>query len=45
MKKVGAAAMMDKMRTDITTNTRRTIGKYTIVTADDFVYTDLSKYF
>jgi len=40
MEKVGATAMMDKMRTDTTTNAGRTIGKYTIATADDFVYTD-----
>jgi len=38
--KVKATAMMDKMRSDVTTNTGRTIGKYTIATADDFVYTD-----
>lgn len=38
--KVKATAMMDQMRAETTTNTNRTIGKYTIATADDFVYTD-----
>lgn len=38
--KVKATAMMDKMRSEITKNTNRTVGKYTISTADDFVYTD-----
>lgn len=38
--KVKATAMMDKMRTDTTHNSGRTIGKYTIATSDDFVYTD-----
>jgi len=28
------------MRTDTTSNSGRTIGKYTIATSDDFVYTD-----
>merc|ERR1712127_944679 len=35
-----AEAMMDKMRADSASNTGRTSGKYTIATADDFVYVD-----
>ena len=31
---------MDKMRADVATNTGRTVGKYTIATADDFTYVD-----
>jgi len=38
--KVKATAMMDKMREDTGQNTDRTIGKYTIQTSDDFIYTD-----
>merc|ERR1712151_867893 len=38
--KAKATAMMDKMRSDTAANTGRTVGKYTIATADDFVYTD-----
>jgi phosphoglucomutase len=38
--KVKATAMMDKMRADSATNTGRTIGKYTIAKADDFMYVD-----
>lgn len=37
---VGANAMMDKMRADSASNTGRTVGKYTIATADDFTYVD-----
>ena len=37
---VGANAMMDKMRAETTSNTGRTMGKYTIATADDFTYVD-----
>jgi phosphoglucomutase len=37
---VGANAMMDKMRANTTSNTGRTLGKYTIATADDFTYVD-----
>lgn len=37
---VGANAMMDKMRADTASNTGRTMGKYTIATADDFTYVD-----
>mmetsp|Transcript_45712 Transcript_45712/g.67977 ORF Transcript_45712/g.67977 Transcript_45712/m.67977 type:complete len:1058 (-) Transcript_45712:797-3970(-) len=40
MEKAGANAMMDKMRADTATNTGRTVGKYTIATADDFTYVD-----
>ena len=40
MEKVGATAMMDKMRSDTATNTDRVVGKYTIATADDFTYVD-----
>jgi phosphoglucomutase len=36
----GANAMMDKMRADTATNTGRTVGSYTISTADDFRYVD-----
>jgi phosphoglucomutase len=32
--------MMDKMRADAESNTGRTMGKYTIGTADDFTYVD-----
>merc|ERR1712051_775214 len=38
--KVAATAMMDKMRADTASNTGRTVGSYTISTADDFKYTD-----
>jgi phosphoglucomutase len=38
--KVKATAMMDKMRADTASNTGRTMGKYTIATADDFTYVD-----
>ncbi|KAL7539659.1 hypothetical protein ACHAXR_009487 [Thalassiosira sp. AJA248-18] len=38
--KVAATAMMDKMRADTTANTGKTVGSYTISTADDFKYTD-----
>jgi phosphoglucomutase len=37
---VGANAMMDKMRADTVANAGRTMGKYTIATADDFTYVD-----
>jgi len=40
MDKAGATAMMDKMRADADSNTGRVVGKYTIATADDFVYVD-----
>lgn len=40
MDKVGATAMMDKMRGESATNTGRTVGPYTIATADDFTYVD-----
>jgi len=40
MDKVAATAMMDKMRADTDANTGRTVGKYTIATADDFTYYD-----
>lgn len=40
MDKPGATAMMDKMRADSEANTGRTVGKYTIATADDFTYVD-----
>jgi len=40
MDKPGATAMMDKMRGDTEANTGRTVGKYTIATADDFTYVD-----
>lgn len=36
----GANAMMDKMRADAASNTGRTVGSYTIATADDFRYVD-----
>merc|ERR1712113_634677 len=36
----GANKMMDKMRGDCKSNTGRTLGKYTIATADDFEYVD-----
>lgn len=35
-----ATAMMDKMRADVASNTGRTVGSYTIATADDFKYVD-----
>mmetsp|Transcript_33963 Transcript_33963/g.71480 ORF Transcript_33963/g.71480 Transcript_33963/m.71480 type:complete len:1047 (-) Transcript_33963:149-3289(-) len=38
--KVSATAMMDKMRAETAKNTGRTVGSYTIATADDFKYTD-----
>jgi len=38
--KVSATAMMDKMRAETAKNTGRTVGSYTISTADDFKYTD-----
>ena len=38
--KAKATAMMDKMRADTASNTGRTVGSYTIATADDFKYTD-----
>jgi len=38
--KAKATAMMDKMRADTASNTGRTVGSYTIATADDFRYTD-----
>merc|ERR1712032_818003 len=40
MDKAGATAMMDKMRGDTESNTGRTVGNYTISTADDFRYVD-----
>jgi phosphoglucomutase len=40
MDSTGANAMMDKMRADSAANTGRTVGKYTIATADDFTYYD-----
>jgi len=40
MDKAGATAMMDKMRADSASNTGRTVGSYTISTADDFKYVD-----
>merc|ERR1712099_149441 len=40
MDKAGATAMMDKMRADTSTNTGKTVGGYTIATADDFTYVD-----
>ncbi|KAL7486460.1 hypothetical protein ACHAW6_012060 [Cyclotella cf. meneghiniana] len=40
MDAAGANAMMDKMRADATSNTGRTVGSYTIATADDFRYVD-----
>lgn len=36
----GANKMMDKMREDSKSNTSRSLGKYTIATADDFEYVD-----
>lgn len=38
--KPSAVAMMDKMRADVGENTGKIVGKYTISTADDFVYVD-----
>lgn len=38
--KQGANEMMDKMRADSASNTGRTMGGYTIATADDFTYVD-----
>lgn len=38
--KINANAMMDKMRSEASTNTGRVMGKYTIATADDFTYLD-----
>mmetsp|Transcript_14888 Transcript_14888/g.22566 ORF Transcript_14888/g.22566 Transcript_14888/m.22566 type:complete len:512 (+) Transcript_14888:88-1623(+) len=40
MDKAGATAMMDKMRSETATNTGKTVGSYTIATADDFTYVD-----
>lgn len=40
MDKTGATAMMEKMRSESATNTGRTVGAYTIATADDFTYVD-----
>ena len=36
----GANAMMEKMRANTASNTGRTVGSYTIATADDFRYVD-----
>jgi len=36
----GANAMMDKMRSEVISNTNRVMGKYTIAKADDFIYVD-----
>jgi len=38
--KVSATAIMDKMRSETSTNTGRVMGKYTIATADDFTCND-----
>jgi phosphoglucomutase len=38
--KVQATAMMDKMRAESASNTGKTVGSYTIATADDFKYVD-----
>lgn len=40
MDKPGATAMMEKMRSSVGSNTGRSIGGYTIGTADDFMYID-----
>ena len=40
MDKTKCNAMMDKMRADATSNTGRTVGKYTIAKSDDFTYVD-----
>lgn len=40
VEKAGAEKMMDKMRSDSAANTGRTVGSYTIATADDFSYND-----
>jgi len=40
MDAAGANAMMDKMRASSAANTGRTVGSYTIATADDFKYVD-----
>ena len=40
MDKPKCNAMMDKMRAECEANTGRTVGKYTIATADDFLYVD-----
>eukprot|EP00804_Cyclotella_cryptica_P029384 CCRYP_013320-RB/>CCRYP_013320-RB protein AED:0.04 eAED:0.04 QI:966/1/1/1/1/1/2/203/917 len=40
MDAAGANAMMEKMRADAASNTGRTVGSYTIATADDFRYVD-----
>jgi phosphoglucomutase len=40
VEKVGANAMMDKMRAETAANTGKVVGKYTIATADDFTYVD-----
>ena len=40
MDKVGATAMVEKMRSDAAANTGRVMGSYTIATADDFTYVD-----
>jgi len=38
--KASATAMMDKMRSDASSNTGKVVGTYTIATADDFMYVD-----
>eukprot|EP00550_Attheya_septentrionalis_P006652 CAMPEP_0198294146 /NCGR_PEP_ID=MMETSP1449-20131203/21071_1 /TAXON_ID=420275 /ORGANISM="Attheya septentrionalis, Strain CCMP2084" /LENGTH=1060 /DNA_ID=CAMNT_0043994017 /DNA_START=92 /DNA_END=3274 /DNA_ORIENTATION=+ len=40
MEAKGANAMVDKMRAETAINTGRTVGSYTISTADDFTYVD-----
>jgi len=40
MDKVGATAMVEKMRGDVGINTGKVVGNYTISTADDFTYVD-----
>jgi len=40
MDAAGANAMMNKMRADTAINTGKTVGNYTISTADDFTYVD-----
>lgn len=40
MEKVGATAMMDKMREETASNTGKVVGPFTIATADDFTYVD-----
>lgn len=40
MDKTGATAMMDKMRSETSANSDKTVSKYTVATANDFTYVE-----